>query len=55
MKSKVKSIALPSTSQLQDDLQQAYFYDSYQMTIQNEEKSALQGCFCTNGAKVSQN
>ena len=42
MKSKVKSIALPSTSQLQDDLQQAYFDDSYQMTIHTEAKTALQ-------------
>nr|WP_314858037.1 DUF2867 domain-containing protein [uncultured Undibacterium sp.] len=42
MQSKVKTIALPSTSQLHDDLQQAYFYDSYQMTIRTDEKSALQ-------------
>lgn len=42
MQSKVKSISLPSTSQLHDDLQHAYFHDSYQMTLQTEEKTALQ-------------
>ena len=42
MQSKVKSISLPSTSQLHEDLQHAYFHDSYQMTLQTEEKTALQ-------------
>jgi hypothetical protein len=42
MKIKVNKIAIPNTSQIHAQLERAYFYDSYQMTMQTEGKTALE-------------